>query len=124
MEQMNELRAGVKCDACGCAFGPELLTRREGEIEYTWFCCDYCGRAYMVSVTDEALRRNIKKYAAIAEKGRHKRLTEKEIRKTRRLLEANMKRADELRRQYFRGEKDGYEERSGIEGDEYLSEGS
>ena len=32
----------VRCDACGCAFTPEILTQREGEIEYTFFRCAYC----------------------------------------------------------------------------------
>lgn len=35
----------VRCDVCGCAFVPESKTQREGEIEYSVFNCDYCGKA-------------------------------------------------------------------------------
>lgn len=47
-------KQNIRCDACGCAFVPEPQTQREGEIEYSYFNCDYCCKAYMVSVTDAA----------------------------------------------------------------------
>ena len=31
----------VRFDKCGCAFVPETLTQREGEIEYSFFRCVY-----------------------------------------------------------------------------------
>ena len=102
----NEKRQ-VRCDACGCAFVPELLSQREGEIEYTFFRCDYCGKAFMASVTDEALRRDIKRFARIAAIGRKRRLSEKERRKAEELLEENVKRSKELRGQYLR--EDGHD---------------
>lgn len=43
----------VRCDACECAFTPEILIQREGEIEYLFFRCDYCGKAYMISAREE-----------------------------------------------------------------------
>lgn len=49
------LKNAVRCDKCGCAFVPETLTQREGEIEYSFFRYDYCGKAYLVSVTDADL---------------------------------------------------------------------
>ena len=61
-------KQNVRCDACGCAFVPEPKTQREGEIEYSFFNCDYCGKAYIVTVTDAALRRNIRKYREIADR--------------------------------------------------------
>ena len=57
-------KQNCRCDACGCAFVPEPKTQREGEIEYSFFNCDYCGKAYIVSVTDAALHRNNRTYAA------------------------------------------------------------
>ena len=55
-------KKNCRCDVCGCAFVPEAKLLREGEIEYTYFNCDYCGKAYIVSVTDFVLRRSIQKY--------------------------------------------------------------
>lgn len=92
----------VRCDACGCAFIPEMLTQREGEIEFTFFRCDYCGKAYMVSVTDEALRKDIAKYVSYVNRNRVKRLSEKELRRAAQLKENNLKRSRELRKQYLK----------------------
>ncbi len=89
----------VRCDACGCAFTPEILTQREGEIEYTFFRCAYCGKAYMVSITDEKLRQDIAKYVVITKKDR---LTSEETQKAIELLRANKERAELLRHQYFK----------------------
>ena len=106
MEQ-TEQTAAVKCDACGCAFVPELLTQREGEIEYTFFRCDYCGKAFMVSVTDEALRESIEQYRALARWNMMKRLPERTQRRMQKLKEENVRRARELRWQYLR--EDGHD---------------
>ena len=119
-----ETVAVVKCDACGCAFVPEIERQKDGEIEYTYFCCSYCGKAYMVSVSDAALRKDVERYAAMAEKGRKKRLTEGEIRKARKLLEANIRRSRELWEQYLREDTDGGKEGTGTAGDEHHPEGS
>ena len=94
----------VRCDVCGCAFAPEPKTQREGEIEYSYFNCDYCGKAYIVSVTDAALRRSIRKYRAFAEKMKGKSLTEQTLREVTALKDANTKRAAELRQMYIREE--------------------
>ena len=114
----------VRCDNCGCAFVPEVERQQDGEIEYTYFCCAYCGKAYMVSVSDAALRKDIERYAEIAKKGRQKRLPEKQIRKMRKLLQANIRRSRELLEQYIREDTDGREERSGTAGDEHHPEDS
>ena len=113
-----ETVAVVKCDACGCAFVPEIERYMDGEIEYTYFCCSYCGKAYIVSVSDAALRKDIERYAVMAEKGRQKRLSEYQIRKMRKLLEANIKRSHELWEQYLKEDTDGNGEGSGIAGDD------
>ena len=89
----------VRCDTCGCAFTPEFLTQHEEEIEYTFFRCAYCGKAYMVSITDEKLRQDIAKYVAITKKGR---LTAGETQEAIELLRANKERAKLLKHQYFK----------------------
>ena len=94
----------VRCDACGCAFVPEPKMQREGEIEYSFFNCDYCGKAYIVSVTDAALRKNIRKYQEIAERQRESTLSEMELLFAARLKDQNVKRAAELRQMYIREE--------------------
>lgn len=95
----------VRCDACGCAFVPEMKTQREGEIEYTFWGCDYCGKAYMVGVTDEALRKDISKYMDLAKLGRLGRLSKAGHRRVIQLKENNLRRARELRKQYLKEEK-------------------
>ena len=92
----------VRCDKCGCGFVPEILTRSEGEIEYSYFNCDYCGKAYIVTVTDAALRRNIRKYREIADRQQKSTLSEMELLFAARLKEQNLKRAAELRQMYIR----------------------
>ncbi len=92
----------VRCDACGCAFVPEPKTRREGEIEYSFFNCNYCGKAFIVFVTDAPLRKNIRKYREIAERQRETTLSEMELLFAARLKEQNVKRAAELRQMYIR----------------------
>lgn len=98
------LKNAVRCDKCGCAFVPETLTQREGEIEYSFFRCDYCGKAYIVSVTDAELRRSIRKYRTLAEKLKGKPLSEEKLREVTVLKDANTKRAAELRQMYIREE--------------------
>ena len=92
----------VHCDHCGCGFVPEILTRSEGEIEYIYFNCDYCGKAYIVTVTDAALRRNIRKYREIADRQQKSTLSEMELLFAVRLKKQNLKRAAELRQMYIR----------------------
>ena len=81
---------------------PEAKVLREGEIEYTYFNCDYCGKAYIVSVTDFVLRRSIQKYRMLAKKLKGRRVNEQTLREVAELKDANTKRAVELRRMYIR----------------------
>lgn len=95
-------KQNVRCDFCGCAFLPEPKIQREGEIEYSFFNCDYCGKAYIVSVTDAALRKDIRKYAALAEQQKKNPLNEQALKEIVNLKEMNLKRATELRQMYIR----------------------
>ena len=88
----------IRCEACGCAFVPEVLTERDGDIEYTFFRCAYCGKAYMVSVTNGSLRDSIRRYIAMAERNREKRLPEEEQFQMQRLKEENVRMEAEIRR--------------------------
>lgn len=94
-------KQNVRCNFCGCAFVPEPKTQREGEIEYSFFNCDYCGKAFMVSVTDAALRKDIRRYVALAERQKEKPLSEQALREVVALKEANLRRAAELRQMYL-----------------------
>lgn len=96
-------KKNCRCDACGCVFVPEPKTQREGEIEYSFFNCDYCGKAYIVSVTDADLRRSIRKYRSLTEKLKGKPLNEQTLREVTELKEANTKRAAKLRQIYILG---------------------
>ena len=95
------MKKNCRCDACGCAFVPKPKTQREGEIEYSFFNCDYCGKAYIVSVTDADLRRSIRKYRTLAEKLKGKPLSEDTLREVAALKDANAWRAAELRKAYI-----------------------
>lgn len=97
-KKQNPHGNAVRCDACGCAFVPKSKSLREGEIEYTYFNCDYCGEAYIVSVTDTELRRGIRRYAALTKKLKGKPVTEQTLREVTALKNANMRRAAELRK--------------------------
>lgn len=56
------------CDKCGVNIDiQELQTRLEGELEVTFFVCHECNNEYIVMVTDEALRKGIKRYKRMTE---------------------------------------------------------
>ena len=97
----------ARCDACGCAFEPKALTEKDGDIEYTFFRCDYCGKAYMVAVTDSELRTNIAEYVRLAETNKRHRLSERRQRRMQRLKEQNVRMAWELRSRFLR--EDGHD---------------
>ncbi len=94
-------KQNVRCDACGCAFVPESKTQREGEIEYSFFRCGYCGKAYLISVTDADLRKDMRRYRTLAEKHKIKPLSEQTLREMAALKEQNLKRAAKLRQLYY-----------------------
>lgn len=102
---MDENKA-VRCDACGCAFEPKALTEKDGDIEYTFFRCDFCGKAYIVSVTDEELRKSIGEYVRLAEQNRAERLPERWQRRMQKLKAHNVQKERELRSRYLREDAD------------------
>jgi len=102
---MDENKA-VHCDACGCAFEPKALTEKDGDVEYTFFRCDFCGKAYIVSVTDGELRKSIGEYVRLAEQNRAERLPERRQRRMQKLKAHNVQKERELRSRYLREDAD------------------
>ena len=102
MDSENNIGREVRCKACGCAFEPKVLSQMEDGIEYLFFRCDYCGKAYMVAVTDEELRKNIAEYVRLAEQNKIERLSEPEQFRMQRLKTENAERAKALRRMYLK----------------------
>ena len=90
----------VRCDACGCAFPLDFETRVNGEIETTFFRCPFCGKGYVVSVTDEALRKNIQEYVQLYKRNQKKRLSERTLKRLQKLRADNVIRCEELKKQY------------------------
>ena len=97
---MAEQNYDVRCDVCGCAFPLDFETRVDGEIETTFFRCPYCGKGYVVSVTDEALRKNIREYVRLYTRNQKKRLSERTQKRLQKLKSSNVKRCEELKKQY------------------------
>ena len=104
--EMNDMEAGeengyVKCDQCGCAFKPELISERDADIEYTFFRCSYCGKAYMVSVTDSALRESIGACAGMVSKNSNGTLSDSERRQLQLTKRENVCHEKEVRSRYL-----------------------
>ena len=97
---MEEFNDNVRCDACGCAFPLDFETRVDGEIEITFFRCPYCGKGYVVSVTDEALRKNIREYVRLYTRNQKKRLSERTQKRLQKQKASNVQRCEELKKQY------------------------
>ncbi len=92
--------SNVRCDACGCAFVPKAEAKEHEGIEWTFFRCPYCGKRYLVAVTDEALRQSIRQYTQLAGMNKVKRLPERTQRRLQKLKTKNVQRSRELREQY------------------------
>ena len=97
---MEGFDGNVRCDACGCAFPLDFETRVNGEIETTFFRCPFCGKGYVVSVTDEALRKNIREYVQLYKRNQKKRLSEQTLKRVQKLRASNVIRCEELKTQY------------------------
>ena len=91
----------VRCDACGCAFEPKAMMERDGDIEYTFFRCSYCGKAYMVSVTDSALRESIGSCAGMVSKNSNGTLSDSERRQLQLTKRENVCHEKEVRSRYL-----------------------
>ena len=81
-------------------FEPLIEKRTDGDLEFVFFRCPFCGAWYTVSVTDSPLREQIREYTDLAEEGRQRRLTESQYLYLEKLLEDNVARSKELRERY------------------------
>ena len=98
----------IKCDNCGAVaetIMPETV--KDGDTEYTFFCCPDCGAVYPISATDTALRTNdtalrtnIAEYSRRRQLIRVKPVTEQFLRETEALKQENLKRCKELMEQH------------------------
>lgn len=90
----------VKCDKCGRNIKINHKYKRVGDLEYRYFSCKRCGAVYVISVTDEALRKEIKKYQKIME-GLQTQIVPPEISQEAQLiLQTNVQRSRELKEKY------------------------
>ncbi|MFG6349568.1 MAG: hypothetical protein K1W15_12775 [Lachnospiraceae bacterium] len=87
----------VVCNKCHKIVNIKPRYRTDGGIEYNYFTCKKCGETYVISATDEALRRNIERYKHLRQKGQ---ITEKEQQELTGLLQANLERSRELKEKY------------------------
>lgn len=98
---------GVRCNSCRRRILPTPETEMNGELEITFFVCPFCGRRYIVAVTDKVLRERIQEYTVLAERNKVCRLSERMQRRVQRLKEANIARSKELRKQYLGEDSNG-----------------
>ena len=87
----------VRCDGCGCAFALEVQNEQDREMEKLFFTCPFCGRKYLVSVTDANLRKDIHAYREMAEMNRQGRLSEEDQYRMQAMKAANVSRQQELK---------------------------
>ena len=90
----------ILCESCSAEFEPLIEKRTDGDLEFVFFRCPFCGARYTVSVTDSPLREQIREYTDLAEEGRQRRLTESQYLYLEKLLEDNVARSKELRERY------------------------
>lgn len=90
----------VRCNACGCAITPVLHEVRSGEYELMFFECPFCHEKYVISVTDEELRKSIAECHALKEANDEDQLSAEEKQRMVELLVLNRQRSKELRELY------------------------
>ena len=107
METEAKRIAITRCDACGCAFPPDLKEMRSDEgVVVTMFYCPYCRKQYVVSVTDGLSRKLIDDYADFSERYAAGKLDAFEISHMEKLRGVILEHSRELMEQY-RPEQDG-----------------
>lgn len=88
----------LDCDDCETTMYMRY-TNTNGELEATYYMCPKCGKVYPVSLTDAALREEIKKTRALNEEIRRrgpKEAGKELIRKALSMKDANIKRCRQL----------------------------
>ena len=92
----------VRCDECARAFAPSVRVVWDGDREIANFRCPFCGRGYLVSVSDTDLRANVARYKILAGEVRRKggEYSAETHRKLRDLHAENVRRSRELKENY------------------------
>lgn len=90
----------VKCDRCGRNLKIDPRYKRVGDLEYRYFRCRRCGAVYVVSVTDGALRQEIKRYQEIVEGFQTTAIPPEISQEAQLILKNNVQRSRELKERY------------------------
>lgn len=93
----------IKCDKCNRIINKaKPKWKKVGDIEYYYLKCQRCKAVYIISATDTALRRDIKRFEEMTAKvqAQGRKPTEKEIQEAQELLQANVARNREIKAQY------------------------
>ncbi len=53
------------CDICSTEIKIDIKGMWIDNLEYKYFLCPSCGKIYVISVTDDGLRKNIRRYEVI-----------------------------------------------------------
>lgn len=88
----------AKCDNCGRNINIKPHTKTDAKgIEWKWFKCIRCGTVFVISATDEALRKDIAEYESlVTEVNKAPDVNEAKVQKAQELLKANIARSREI----------------------------
>jgi len=87
-------KAITQCDKCRKNIRVRIKDKSIGELQYRYFSCWACGAVYVISVTDEALRQEIKAYQELVKMQKGSDKLAKEV------LKRNVDRSRELQKKY------------------------
>jgi len=98
LNEMPDVR--IHCEICGDDFEPIIKMQADGEIETGYLKCPHCGTIYIICVTDAELRKKMMEYRKLYLRNCKKRLPERKLRQMQKMLDANVKRCNELIEQH------------------------
>lgn len=96
----KKIKNVVKCDNCGRNIAINPRYKKVGELEYRYFTCRRCKTVYVISVTDESLRADIRRYEKIIEAMQSKIVSPEAAQEAQLLLENNVQRSRQLKIKY------------------------
>lgn len=96
----KKVKSVVKCDNCGRNIVMNPRYKKVGELEYRYFACRRCKAVYVISVTNESLRADIRRYEKIMGATKNKIMSPEEIQEAQLLLKNNVQRSRQLKIKY------------------------
>ncbi|MCM1217535.1 MAG: hypothetical protein NC331_13980 [Lachnospiraceae bacterium] len=99
-EVQGKARQVAKCDGCSRNIKITPRYKRVGDLEYRYFSCRRCGAVYIVSVTDETLRQEVKRYQGIMERFQTAAIPPEISQEAQLVLKNNVQRSRELKEKY------------------------